>query len=400
MCNTKFEHYIFLHKPPILEDKSHLLTHKSQIMSFLNLYNFYKKYRVHLIAWSAYIIYEVFITGLISKTIGQTGVYIIVYILNISIFYLHSFFFKKVLNIPRFILKIIAVPLLVIGATIFYTLFAFVLWNSFIHFHFVTNITPLTFNKIFFLSCIWRSLYFIGFSIGYVFILKSFEEQQRADELEKQNLINKIEKQTLENDLVQSQNNYLRSQINPHFLFNTLNFIYNDARKKAPLAADAIMNLAEMMRYALKRPEVTEMVPLNEEVEQIEHLINLHKLRTAGTINFDLEVEGDLFGIRFPPLILLTLVENMFKHGNVSHSTQPAKILIRYDQGNLTITTINMINDVKAKESTYVGIDNINKRLGNFFNQAYSFNYYKDQTNHYITEIKVEINNPMKNLNS
>ncbi|RYD77919.1 MAG: histidine kinase, partial [Sphingobacteriales bacterium] len=186
-----------------------------------------------------------------------------------------------------------------------------------------------------------------------------------------------------------------------HFLFNTLNFIYNDARKKAPLAADAIMNLSEMMRYALKRPEASELVPLSEEVEQIEHLINLHKLRTANTINFDLIINGDLFGLRFPPLILLTLVENMFKHGNIAHSTQPSIVQIDYDRKSLTLTTINMINEVKKKESEshHVGLENIDKRLNNFYKDKYAFKFYKDPLNRYFTEIKVDIDNPMAGLN-
>eukprot|EP01012_Entosiphon_sulcatum_P042233 TRINITY_DN56211_c0_g1_i1.p1 TRINITY_DN56211_c0_g1~~TRINITY_DN56211_c0_g1_i1.p1 ORF type:complete len:155 (+),score=10.34 TRINITY_DN56211_c0_g1_i1:39-467(+) len=142
-----------------------------------------------------------------------------------------------------------------------------------------------------------------------------------------------------------------------------------------------------MMRYALKRPEASEMVPLSEEIEQIEHLINLHKLRTANTINLELEVNGDLFGLRFPPLILLTLVENIFKHGNVSHSTQTAQINITYENDKLNISTINMINDNKGKqtESHHVGIENIDKRLSNFYGSEYIFRYFKDPLNRYIT---------------
>ncbi|WP_443936697.1 sensor histidine kinase [Pedobacter sp. MW01-1-1] len=248
---------------------------------------------------------------------------------------------------------------------------------------------------------VYRSLYFIGFSTGYYFILNFFEDRKRVEALERLALATELEKQTLENDLTQTQNNYLRSQINPHFLFNTLNFIYNDARKKAPMAADAIMNLSEMMRYALKRTEASELVPLSEEVEQIEHLINLHKLRTANALNVELKVNGNLFGIRFPPLILLTLVENIFKHGNIAHSTQAALILITYEDDELAVSTINMINDVKNKkvESHHVGLDNIEKRLASLYNGNYTFKHYADLQNRYITEITVKVDNPMAHLN-
>lgn len=369
----------------------------------INPKNFYQKYKLHIIIWSLFIIYEVFILGLIKGRFNQVGAYIIVYITNIFLFYTYSWVLKRTLDTTTHKLKIIKVILLIVAAITIYVACSsslFILFEK-VNFFFESKGAKAT-DQDFLLSCVYRSLAILGYATGYVYLLRSFEDRKKVEALERQSLVTQIEKQALENDLVQSQNNFLRSQINPHFLFNTLNFIYNDARKKAPMAADAIMNLAEMMRYALKRPEATDMVPLAEEVEQIEHLINLHKLRTANTINLQLDISGDLFGIRFPPLILLTLIENIFKHGNVTHSTQPAIIKIAYENNNLNITTINMVNDVKGKasESHHVGIDNINKRLANFYGEDYLFRYYKDPQNRYITEIDVDIVNPMANLNN
>lgn len=366
----------------------------------LTLKNLSKKYRLHFIIWGLYIIYEVFILGFASNQFRPIGAYILVYVANISAFYTHAFLVEKVIINNNATLKFLKIIGLIIFTLLAYILLTYVLVIVFgkiglIEYEGLNFIT-----RTFILSCIYRSLLFIGFATGYVYILKSFEDQKKVESLERQNLITQIEKQSLENDLVQSQNNFLRSQINPHFLFNTLNFIYNDTRKKAPMAADAIMNLSEMMRYALKQPEASELVPLREEVEQIEHLINLHKLRTANTINLSLEVNGDLFGLRFPPLILLTLVENIFKHGNVSHSTQPATIKIDYSQNTLNISTINMVNDTRGKhESHHVGLENVANRLKSFYKEDYTFKYYTDPLNRYITEISVNVVNPMAKLN-
>ncbi|WP_316832651.1 sensor histidine kinase [Pedobacter aquatilis] len=369
-------------------------------MNILKIKNWYSRNHIHIKAWAFFIIYEVFITGLIFGIWSTFGNHLFHYALNISLFYLHAYGVQKILRsnlrfnawliIPFVLIELIAY--LALAYPIDY-LISKTVGTGFK--------SELVFNEVYVLRALWRALYFIGFSTGYVFLLNSLKERRRVQKLERQNLVNTIEKQALENDLVQSQNNFLRSQINPHFLFNTLNFIYNDARKKAPLAADAIMNLSEMMRYALKRPEASELVPLSEEVEQIEHLINLHKLRTANTINFDLIVNGDLFGLRFPPLIMLTLVENMFKHGNIAHSTQPSIVQIDYDRKTLSLTTINMINEVKKKEveSHHVGLENIDKRLNNFYKDKYSFKFYKDPLNRYFTEIKVDVENPMAGLN-
>lgn len=370
-------------------------------MIFFNLKKFLQHYKLHFFIWGIYIIYEVFILGLVSKSFRPTGAYIIIYVSNITVFYAHAFFLNRLLSNKNLKLKPIRISLLIILTICGYTLFNYYSGLAFIKLGFIRISGPISFTREFILTCTYRSLYYIGFATGYVYLIKSFRDQKKVEALERQNLVTQIEKQALENDLVQSQNNYLRSQINPHFLFNTLNFIYNDARKKAPMAADAIMNLSEMMRYALKRPEASEMVPLGEEIEQIEHLINLHKLRTANTINLELEVKGDMFGLRFPPLILLTLVENIFKHGNISHSTQQAIIKITYEGDKLNISTINMINDNKGKqtESHHVGIDNIGKRLSSFYGNDYIFRYYKDPLNRFITEIDVTVVNPLARLN-
>ncbi|MBO9672767.1 MAG: sensor histidine kinase [Sphingobacteriaceae bacterium] len=370
-------------------------------MTFLTLKTLYKKYKLHLFVWSIYIIYEVFILGLFSKSFKPPGIYLLIYVTNITIFYTHAFLLKKLLTKKDQSFQLIKIFLLIIFMLLSYIIISYALVLIFGKIGLIESETWDSLGLNFVLSCIYRSLLFIGFATGYVYIIKSFQDQKKVEALERQNLVNQIEKQALENDLVQSQNDYLRSQINPHFLFNTLNFIYNDARKKAPMAADAIMNLSEMMRYALKRPEASEMVPLGEEIEQIEHLINLHKLRTANTINLELEVTGDMFGLRFPPLILLTLVENMFKHGNVSHSTQQALIKIAYHKDKLNISTTNMINDNKGKqtESHHVGIENIAKRLSSFYGNDYVFRHYKDPLNRYITEISVTAVNPLAKLN-
>lgn len=370
-------------------------------MNISTFNDFFKQYKLHFLIWGIYIFYEVFVLALGSRSFRPAGVYVLIYITNVCAFYAYAYLLNKILNNKNFKFKILAIPLLMVFICFVYTLLSFGLGILFIKIGFFKSTRPMNLDHEFIFSCVYRALLYVGIATGYVYILKSFEDRKRVEALERQSLVTQIEKQTLENDLVQSQNNFLRSQINPHFLFNTLNFIYNDARKKAPMAADAIMNLSEMMRYALKRPEASELVPLSEEIEQIEHLINLHKLRTANLLNVELEINGDLFGLRFPPLIMLTLVENIFKHGNIAHSTQPAIISVDYHGNHLSIKTINMVNDVKSKkiESHHVGIENIEKRLNNFYKDNFEFKYYTDQQNRYITEINVTVVNLMANLN-
>lgn len=348
-------------------------------------------YRTHIICWAIFIIYEVFISGFIVGYFASVADYLTSYTLNILLFYCHAYFLHLLTKKKSLSFKLIALPIFIILEILVYVVLIFYIEKLYTFINFFHEQKVYKFDKSFIISSSWRALYFIGFSSGYHFILRSFSERKRADKLEKQSLRDQIEKQNLENDLIQSENNFLRSQINPHFLFNTLNFIYNDTRKKAPIAADAIMNLAEMMRYALKRPNASELVPLQEEVEQIEHLINLHKLRTSGIINLELDIKNDLFGVKFPPLILLTLVENMFKHGNLTLTNQTAVISIEKENSILTIRTINPINNIQAKESTKVGMENIRKRLENSFKNNFEFTFNKDLNNRYTTEIRINL---------
>lgn len=369
---------------------------RSMTLSTLSfkIYDFCVRHRIHFIAWGCFIIYEVFITGLIMGELGQTGAYIISYILAISFFYLHAYLLKFTARRKRLPLRVLSIILIVIFELLAYALVNFGLRYSAYLLNLITASAPPSITKTFIYTIIWRALYIIGFGTGYFYILKFLENRKTVEELKRKGLLDQIERHTLENSLIQTQNNYLRSQINPHFLFNTLNFIYNDARKKAPIAADAIMNLSEMMRYALKRNEALELVPIVDEIAQVEHLIQLHRLRTKHPLNINLTIEGDLMGVRFPPLILLTLVENMFKHGDILHPTNSAVINLKHFDNVLEIKLFNLIGPTQKNNnnSNKVGVANTKTRLENIYKRHCSFTYFVDQLkNTYTSELIVNL---------
>ncbi|MGY3052948.1 two-component system LytT family sensor kinase [Pedobacter sp. UYEF25] len=353
----------------------------------------YKKHQIHLLAWGCFIIYDVFISGLIDR-FGQPGIYIISFTAAISVFYCHAYLMGFVAsrknNSIAFLVAIVVITSELLG----YLCLVYLLRYVFATLNLVAVADHTSVTKAFVLNNIWRALYFVGFGTGYFYILKSIDNTKTVEEFKRKSLIDQIERHSLENSLIQTQNNYLRSQINPHFLFNTLNFIYNDARKKAPIAAEAIMNLSEMMRYALKRSEALEIVPITEEIAQIEHLIDLHKLRTKNAINLEFIIEGELMGVRFPPLILLTLVENMFKHGNILHPTQPAVIRMKRNQNILEINFFNLIGPTQQNNDNChkVGVINTKTRLENIYKSNCVFNCFTDtQKQTYRTEISVNL---------
>jgi Histidine kinase len=107
---------------------------------------------------------------------------------------------------------------------------------------------------------------------------------------------------------------YLKAQINPHFLFNTLNSIYAMAIEGSESTADAVVKLAGMMRFVLQWGG-EEYVSLEQELNYLSDYIDLQRLRLLDTVQLDFEVRGDAVGKKIAPLLLITFIENAFKHG-------------------------------------------------------------------------------------
>ena len=125
---------------------------------------------------------------------------------------------------------------------------------------------------------------------------------------------NTREQQKLKAQNLQSELRFLRSQVNPHFLFNTLNSLYALTLKKSDKAPETVLKLSDMMRYMLYESNAR-LVPLAKEVEYVKNYLALEKLRydTSGEIRF--EIDGDITDQEIAPMLFITFVENSFKHG-------------------------------------------------------------------------------------
>lgn len=157
---------------------------------------------------------------------------------------------------------------------------------------------------------------------------------------------------------------YLIAQVNPHFLHNTLNTIYSLANdENAPTTQDAILKLSKMMRYMVKESS-QEKVPLKQEIAFLNNFIDLQKLRLAGAIPVDFSINGPIDQQKIAPLLLITLIENVFKHGVQYQPVQPIKISILVEKSNqLILTTQNVLKSKGQNEHTGTGLDNLQKRL-------------------------------------
>jgi hypothetical protein len=346
--------------------------------------------KFHIIVWLSFIIYETVILGLFTGSFSYPADYVIHYAHNIALFYFHA---HVVLysTLGRRLIAIWIIPFLVVLEIIVYLLVLFAIDSVAAKFPLIFGMDEVIINKLYLIQYIWRALYFIGFATGYYFLITFLKERARATALERQQFNQIIEQQKIEKELTKAQNAYLRAQINPHFLFNTLNFIYNKTRKTSPIAADAILTLSAMMRYAVETSEDKGYIFIEEEIEQIHNLIHLHKLRQNQQVYFEIQAEHDVRKLSIIPLILITLVENIFKHGNLSLQNHIASIKIYIHEAALHIETDNLINAIHNASGLSKGLENIEKRLYHTYHEDASFQYATTSNNHFKTYIKIKL---------
>lgn len=156
----------------------------------------------------------------------------------------------------------------------------------------------------------------------------------------------------------------LKAQINPHFLFNTLNNLYGLALERNPLTADALLKLADIMKYTLAEGE-GESVPLQRDLENLQNYFDLERLRLAEGADVSMDIAGTVENQRIAPLLLLPLLENAFKHGvHCFRENQFLKVSIEVDGARILFKTRNRKSpESRAAESLGMGLDNVRKRL-------------------------------------
>ncbi|OJV18668.1 MAG: hypothetical protein BGO21_24410 [Dyadobacter sp. 50-39] len=171
---------------------------------------------------------------------------------------------------------------------------------------------------------------------------------------------------------------FFKAQINPHFLFNTLNNIYALAVTSSAHTAPSILKLSQMMRYITE--EATEnYVPLEDELACLENYVALQKLRLSAKTSLDFEIKGQSGGSKIAPLILMTFVENAFKYGVSNHRESVIRIAIETAGNEILFFCQNRIIERKRDEDRAgVGILNTQKRLDLLYGDAYDLDIRND----------------------
>ncbi|MFD2582103.1 sensor histidine kinase [Pedobacter vanadiisoli] len=165
----------------------------------------------------------------------------------------------------------------------------------------------------------------------------------------------------LKEEVVKAELSFLKSQINPHFLYNTLNYVYSLAIPVSDQLANAVLRLSDLMRYTLN-DSPDGKVSLSKEVEYLESYIALFKMRFEPKFYVDFITEG-ITDQKIASLILIPFVENAFKHGVVNDEAQPVRIKLKVHNKRLSFEVSNKISHAQKDHSSGVGMVNIHRRL-------------------------------------
>ena len=313
----------------------------------------------HILFWVLYTVYFTIIDSLYS---GKLNLFdeIIVVLIHVWIFYSAYYFLKhaSIANSRKFLKTFFNLG---ISLGIFYLLvyvYRFQLAPALD----LPQIDKFNIRKYLIQGIVWYIQFFI-YALGYYFATHAVINKKKFFDSEEKRL--------------RLESAFLRARINPHFLHNSLNFLYSKAiaypESKLP---EAILLLSEIMRYSLEAmPDGKQLVPLQKEVQHLENFIKMNELRFDTTLNIRFRQTGEAEGIYILPLVLLTLVENAFKHGDLTDSAHPLEIQLALNPEKEICFVIKNKKKRSFKDSSHnIGIGNTRLRLEAAYGSGFSLN--------------------------
>ncbi|MGD9993385.1 MAG: sensor histidine kinase [Salinivirgaceae bacterium] len=194
-------------------------------------------------------------------------------------------------------------------------------------------------------------LMIIGVSTSLKLSQAWFQNEQTQQDIKKEHLATELA--------------FLKSQINPHFLFNSLNSIYSLAFKKSDLAPEAILRLSKIMRYVLDESPST-CVPLEKELDHLQDYVELQKLRLTEKTKLSFVVDNQASNQTIEPMLLVPFIENAFKHGADTTVQSVITIKINISANQLVFQSTNTIaqrNPNQTEQDSGIGLKNVARRL-------------------------------------
>jgi len=204
-----------------------------------------------------------------------------------------------------------------------------------------------------------------------------------------------IEASSLREENLTAQLAFLKNQINPHFLFNSLNSIYFLVEKSPEKAKDLISNFSEVLSHLLYESK-GKYVPLSKELEYLQNYVELERVRQGDVVHFNSKIEAP-GNIQVPPLIITTVVENAFKHGFGSGmDNYKIDFYIHSDEKNLTIECSNSFKRLSEQSNNGkgIGLKNLKRRLDLLYDDQYNL-IIEDEEPMFIVKLSIPIKNEL-----
>ena len=330
--------------------------------------------------WTIYILFNVGLYTLEIKSYKDLLRVVINFPLwGLFVFVPNTFILKYFLFRKKYILAILG--------NIF-ILFLFLVIRYLLNFHFFPLLGVMTpyDNKPFVLNV------FLSDS-GYAFLNNvilaygyGFAKHAIALEVRERKLVEANAKLQHQKDMTQIA--FLQAQINPHFLYNTLNFIYSEAIMVSDSVAEAIMTLSNIMRYTLTETGKDTLVSLYSEINHIKNYLKLQKMRFSNELYLDLTIEGEenINHLEILPLVFISFIENIFKHGDIHDPKNPAKIIMIVDENSLFLSIYNRKNKGPKEHTSGVGMNNIRTRMDILYGDKYNVNIFVDTDDEFALE--------------
>jgi len=197
------------------------------------------------------------------------------------------------------------------------------------------------------------------------------------------------EKKEMENEKLYSELAFLKSQVNPHFLFNILNNICSLARKKSDNTENAIIQLSRIMRYMLYDSK-DEKVSLEKEVEYLQNYIDLQRLRISDSVTINFLIEGRVEGKMVEPMLLIPFVENAFKHGVSYLESSNIDICLKITENDLHFMVENnriRKHEDPVQQESGIGLKNVLRRLELLYPGTHMINIEENATKYIVNLI-------------
>jgi LytS/YehU family sensor histidine kinase len=289
-------------------------------------------------------------------------VYLLYPMINISLFYVNLWLLiPQFFNKKRYALYIVSLAVtIVIYGVIKYS----IAYRFFQHEVLARETGHIIGFWPYFLYTIFSSLIYVFLSIALKFASDWFRNERIQRDLENQRLSAEL--------------SFLKSQINPHFLFNSLNSIYSLAYQRSETTPEAILKLSEIMRYMLYECNDNK-VALSKELQYLQNYIDLQKIRFGKKSYIDFKVEGRVEHQQIVPLLLIAFIENAFKHGIANDPLSPISLLVDVDAEHLHFYIRNKKHNNNRDTIGGIGLNNVKRRLDLLYPGKYNLDITEDE---------------------